>query len=91
VRKVLGASIPGVAALIARDFLKLVLIANILAWPVAWYGMSIWLEDFAYRADMNAMSFLVVTLASALIAVSTVSYQALRAGLMNPVKALRYE
>jgi putative ABC transport system permease protein len=91
VRKVLGASVPGIAAMMTKDFLKLVLIANIIAWPFAWYGMSIWLEDFAYRADINAVSFLVVTLASALIAVFTVSYQALRAGLMNPVKALRYE
>ena len=91
VRKVLGASVPGVAALLTKDFLKLVLIANLLAWPFAWYGMSLWLEDFAYRTELNFFFFIAVAVVSAAIAVLTVGYQAVRAGLTNPVKALRYE
>lgn len=91
VRKVLGASVPGIAALMTRDFLKLVLIANILAWPLGWYAMSVWLEEFAYRTEINVLFFFAVTIASAFIAVLTVGFQAVKAGLTNPVNALRYE
>jgi len=91
VRKVLGASVPGVAALVTKDFLKLVLLANLLAWPFAWYGMSLWLEDFAYRTEVSIVFFLAVAGVSVFIAILTVGYQAVRAGLTNPVKALRYE
>lgn len=91
VRKVLGASVPSLIALLSKDFLKLVLIAIVIASPVAWWAMSRWLQDFAYRIDME---WWIVALAGTLavgIALLTVSFQSIRAALMNPVKSLRTE
>lgn len=91
IRKVLGASVSGVTSLLSRDFVRLVLIANILGWPVAYYFMQRWLEDFAYRIDIEWWVFVSAGIATLLIALVTVSIQTLRVALANPVEALRYE
>ncbi|AKD03808.1 ABC transporter permease [Pontibacter korlensis] len=91
VRKVFGASVSGIVALISKDFLKLVLFANLLAWPIAWYAMRKWLSDFAYRIDISTDIFLLATLVAFAVAMVTVSYQAIKAASSNPVDALRTE
>ncbi len=91
IRKVLGASMPNLVALLSKDFAKLVLIANVIAWPLAWFAMSKWLEDFPYRIAMGPRFLIFASLAALAVAILTVSYQALRAALANPVEALRYE
>lgn len=91
IRKVLGASVPHVLTLLSKDFLKLVLLANIFAWPVAWYAMKSWLQGFAYRIEIGWWIFALAGGLALAIALLTVSYQAIRAALANPVEALRYE
>jgi putative ABC transport system permease protein len=91
VRKVLGASVPQVVALLSKDFLKLVLIALILAVPVAWYVMNQWLKDFAYRIDIEWWIFIVAAIIAIIIAFLTISTQAIKAAISNPVKSLRTE
>lgn len=91
IRKVLGASVAGIVALLSRDFLKLVLIALLLAAPVAWWAMTKWLEDFAYKVDMEWWIFALAGLLAVFIALLTISFQSIRAALTNPVKSLRSE
>ena len=91
VRKVLGASLFNLTALLSKDFLKLVLIANGLAFPLAWWATSQWLNEFAYHIQVEWWVFVVSGILSVAIAVATVSYQAIKAALMNPVKSLRSE
>lgn len=91
VRKVLGASVLGLTALLSKDFLKLVLIAIVLAIPVSVYSLTQWLQKFEYRISISWWMLLMASLATVLIAIATVSYQALRASLANPVKSLRSE
>ena len=91
VRKVLGASVISIASLLSRDFLKLVLIAIVIASPIAWYGMNRWLQDFAYRIDISWWVFALAGLLAVGIALLTVSFQSIKAALMNPVKSLRSE
>jgi ABC-type antimicrobial peptide transport system permease subunit len=91
IRKVLGASVVGIAGLMARDFVKLVLIAVLIASPVAWYVMSHWLQAFDYRIHLGAWMFLSAGALAVFIAVATVSYQAVRSALANPVHSLRSE
>ncbi|MFN0215840.1 MAG: ABC transporter permease [Saprospiraceae bacterium] len=91
IRKVLGASVAGITGLLAMDFLKLVIVAVLIATPVAYYFMDLWLSDFAYRIDMQWWMFLVAALAAIGIAFFTVSFQSVRAALNNPVKSLRSE
>ena len=91
IRKTLGASIPGVVMLLTRDFTKWILIANIIAWPLAWYFMSKWLQNFAYRIDMSWWIFALAGGLALLIALLTLSWQAIRAATANPVDSLRYE
>ncbi|MGN6601466.1 MAG: ABC transporter permease, partial [Ginsengibacter sp.] len=91
VRKVLGANVSSIVALLSKDFLKLVLISAIIAFPVAWYAMSRWLEDFAYRINIHWWVFLLATLLTMLIALATVSFQAIKAAVANPVNSLRSE
>lgn len=91
IRKVLGASVSGVVTMLSKDFVKLVLIANLLAWPVAWYAMNQWLQDFAYRIELGWLTFALAGGVALLIALLTVSAQAIRAALANPADALRYE
>ncbi|KAA2240690.1 FtsX-like permease family protein [Chitinophaga agrisoli] len=91
IRKVLGASVPGILALLSRDFIRLILIAVMIAVPIAWYAMSHWLADFAYRIELHWWTFALAGLMAMIIALFTISLQSLRAALMNPVRALRAE
>jgi putative ABC transport system permease protein len=91
IRKVLGASSPHLILLLVREFLKWVLIANLLAWPVAFYFMNRWLQNFAYRTEISLMSFVAAAFLAFIIALLTVIYQAIRASSVIPVRALRYE
>lgn len=91
VRKVLGASVPDIVSMLSKDFVKLVLIASVIAFPVAWFAMNKWLQDFAYRINIGWWVFVVAGLSAILIALITVSFQAIKAALTNPVKSLRTE
>jgi putative ABC transport system permease protein len=91
VRKVLGASVAGVAALLSKDFLKLVCIAILIALPVAWYFMNKWMQGFAYRVNISLWMFLLAGVLALVIAICTVSFQAIKAAIANPVKSLRTE
>lgn len=91
IRKVLGASVAGITGLLAKDFVKLVLAAILIASPIAWWAMNKWLADFAYRIDIQWWMFVVAGAAAVVIAFLTVSFQSVRAGLANPVKSLRSE
>jgi putative ABC transport system permease protein len=91
IRKVLGASAQGLAGLLSKDFIQLVAISCLIAFPVAWWMMHNWLQDYEYRIDISWWIFIAAGLLAILIALITVSFQAIRAALMNPVKSLRTE
>ena len=91
VRKVLGASISNITFNLSKNFLSLVVLANIIAFPIAYYFMNKWLQDFAYRIDISIWSFLLAGAAALFIALLTISWQTIRAATANPVKSLRYE
>ncbi|MBD2699239.1 ABC transporter permease [Spirosoma sp. BT702] len=91
IRKVLGASIPNLIGLLSKDFLKLVLIAILIATPIAWYMMNQWLADFAYKIEIEWWMFALAGLLAIGIALATVSFQSIKAALMNPIKSLRSE
>jgi putative ABC transport system permease protein len=91
IRKVLGATVANLVALLSKDFVKLVVAANLIAWPISYLAMQKWLEDFAYRIDVSWQVFALAGGLALLIALLTVSTQAIKAALANPVEALRYE
>ena len=91
IRKVMGASVTTIVRLINKEFLKLVLVSNLMAWPIAWYFMQNWLANFTYRIDLTLWPFLISGILAVIIALLSVSYQALKASSTNPVNALRYE
>ena len=91
VRKVLGASVTGIIGLLSKDFLLLVTISAVIAFPLAWWGMHKWLQDFAYRVNIGWWTFLLAAIAALLIALVTISFQAIKAAITNPVKSLRTE
>ncbi|HET9823906.1 MAG TPA: FtsX-like permease family protein, partial [Chitinophagaceae bacterium] len=91
IRKVLGASVQNVLFILSKDFMLLVLIAFVIAVPVTWWIMYNWLQDFAYRINIQLWVFGVAGLLAVLIALLTVSFQALKAAISNPVKSLRTE
>ncbi|MGZ5219503.1 MAG: FtsX-like permease family protein [Chitinophagaceae bacterium] len=91
VRKVLGASVSSIVGLLSKEFLKLVFIAILLGSPIAWWVMSTWLQDFAYRTGIGWTVFLVTAVIALSIALLTISFQAIRAAISNPVKSLRTE
>ena len=91
VRKVLGASVVNLATLLSKDFLKLVLIANGIAFPIAWWATDKWLQEFAYHIEIQWWFFALAGMMAIAIALLTVSYQSIKAALMNPVKSLRSE
>lgn len=91
IRKVMGATTSGIIFMISKEFIKWVIIANIIAWPVAYYTMNNWLADFAYRIDMPYWIFLASAVIAIIIAMITVSSQSFRAANSDPVKSLRYE
>jgi putative ABC transport system permease protein len=91
IRKILGASISGIVLLLSKEFTKLVIVSNLVAWPVAYWAMNRWLQDFAYRIHIGVGTFLLAGVLALVIALLTVSFQAVKAALANPVEALRYE
>ncbi|MEO8111532.1 MAG: ABC transporter permease [Ginsengibacter sp.] len=91
IRKVLGASVQNVLLLVSKEFLLLVAIAFIISIPVTWWAMDTWLQDFAYRVNISWWSFAIAGIAAILIALLTVSFQAIKAAMANPVKSLRTE
>ena len=91
IRKVLGSSVRDIVQLLSKDFLKLVVISFVIASPLAWYGMNKWLQDYAYRIDMGYFVFVIAGSAAFIIAFLTVSLQAVKAAVANPVKSLRTE
>jgi putative ABC transport system permease protein len=91
VRKVLGASVPNLIGLLSSEFTKWVLLANVIAWPIAYYAMNNWLQNFAYRIPINVWVFLSAGTVALAIALLTVGFQAAKAATANPVESLRYE
>jgi ABC-type antimicrobial peptide transport system permease subunit len=91
IRKVLGASVQGIVLLLSKDFIRLILVALLVASPLAWYFMQKWLQDFAYRVDLSWWVFVLAGIFALFIAVATVSFQAIKAAVQNPVKNLRTE
>src|SRR6185437_1541995 len=91
IRKVMGASVSNIVRLLSVDFVMLVLIAAVIASPIAWWAMSSWLRDFSYKVDINWWVFIAAGAAAMLIALATVSYHAIKAALVNPVNSLKAE
>jgi len=91
VRKVLGASIAQIISMLSADFLKLVVVAILIASPLAWYAMNRWLADFAYRIEMEWWMFALAGLGAVAVALLTVSFQAIKAAVANPVESLKAE
>jgi putative ABC transport system permease protein len=91
IRKVLGATVGYITRMLSKEFLKLVLVASAIAFPIGWWMMHKWLQDFAYRTDINWWIFATAGLIAALIALLTVSFQAVKAAMQNPIKSLRSE
>ncbi|HSR17076.1 MAG TPA: FtsX-like permease family protein, partial [Ignavibacteriaceae bacterium] len=91
IRKVLGASIANIFILTTKQFLILVALSNLIAWPLAYFFMNGWLQDFAYRVEIRFGTFILAALLTIMIALLTVGYQAIKAAVTNPVRSLRYE
>jgi putative ABC transport system permease protein len=91
IRKVLGATVSNILILLSKEFAKWVLIANLVAWPVAYFTMNRWLQGYAYRINIAVWSFILAAMLALAIALFTVSYQAVRAATANPADSLRYE
>jgi putative ABC transport system permease protein len=91
IRKVLGAGVGEIVTMISKDFVKLVLIAFLIAFPIAWWAMNKWLEGFAYRINISWWVFVLAGLLTIAIALLTVSFQAIKAAITNPIKSLRTE
>jgi putative ABC transport system permease protein len=91
VRKVLGSCVGGILRLLAFDFMKLVVIAILIATPASWYFMNKWLQDFAYKINIGWFVFVLAGLLAIVIALLTISFQSIKAALANPVKSLRTE
>ncbi|MFT3935015.1 MAG: ABC transporter permease [Chitinophagaceae bacterium] len=91
IRKVLGASVQNITTMLSKDFLKYVLVATLIAWPLAWFAIYKWLQDYAYRIPISWWVFILAGAVACLIAIATISFQAIKAALANPVKSLRSE
>ena len=91
IRKVLGASVTNIVGMLSKDFLKLVIISALIAFPVSWWAMNTWLQEYAYRIDISWWIFIAAALSAITIAMITISFQAIKAGMANPVKSLRTE
>ncbi len=91
IRKVLGASVPSILSLLSKEIILLILLANLLAWPLAWFFLNKWLNTFAYHMDMNVVIYFLSAFAAILLALITVSTQTIRAAMMNPANTLKYE
>ncbi len=91
IRKVLGASTGSITAMLSKEFLQLILIAALISFPVTWFAMHKWLQDFAYRINIQWWVFVLAGLIALLVAAITISFQSIKAALANPVKSLRSE
>jgi putative ABC transport system permease protein len=91
IRKVLGASIQGITVMLSGYFVRLVFIAILIATPISWWAMNKWLEDFAYRLPVSGWPFLLAGMFAIILALITVSFQAIKAAVANPVSSLRSE
>ncbi|HET9280128.1 MAG TPA: FtsX-like permease family protein, partial [Flavitalea sp.] len=91
VRKVLGATVSNIVNMLSKDFLRLVIISALFAVPAGWWAMNLWLRDFVYRINIGWWIFAVAIALAVMIALCTVSFQAIKAALSNPVKSLRTE
>lgn len=91
IRKILGCGVPGIINLLTKDFIKLVLIGNVVAWPIAYFICNKWLENFAYHSNIGTWPFFIAGALALVIALLTISYQTIRAATANPVETLRYE
>jgi len=91
IRKVLGATAPNIVALLSKEFTKWVLVANVIAWPIAYFAVNKWLQSYVYKANIALWSFILSGVLALFIALITVSYQSIKAALANPVDSLRYE
>ena len=91
IRKALGASVSNIVIRLSMEFTKWVLVANIIAWPIAYFAVDRWLQNFAYRISIGIGTFITAALSAFVIAWLTVGYQAIKAARANPVEALRYE
>ena len=91
IRKVLGATVSTLFSLLSREFVVLVLVAFVVASPLAWWAMHVWLQNFAYHIDVQWWVFLLAGMAALLITLLTVSWQAMKVAVANPVKSLRAE
>ena len=91
VRKVLGASVLNITTLLSKEFLSLVIISILIASPIAWYAMHLWLQGYTYRINMQWWVFVMAGMLSVIVSLITVSFQAIKAAIANPVKSLRME
>jgi len=91
VRKVMGATVLGISGLLSREFLKLVIVATVVAWPIAYIALRTWLQSFAYRLEVELSTFIVAAFASVVIALLTISFQSVKAARANPISCLRHE
>jgi len=91
IRKVMGASVPQIVSILSKDFMRLVIIAFVIAAPLAWWATFKWLEDFAYRTAVSWWLFVVSGIVMVMIALLTLSVQTIRSAIANPVKSLRTE
>ena len=91
IRKVLGSSVAGIVMMLSKEFVKWIVIANLVAWPIAYYLIDAWLMDFAYKIDIGIWVFLISGLIALVIAIITVAFQTIKAAIANPIESLRYE
>jgi putative ABC transport system permease protein len=91
IRKVLGASVSSIVLLLSKEFSRWILLANIIAWPIGWYAMHKWLENFAYRTGLNPLLFILAGVLSFVIAALPISYQSIKAAIADPIDSLRYK
>jgi putative ABC transport system permease protein len=91
IRKVLGATVPGIVTRFCKEFTVWILISNIIAWPIAYYFINDWLSNFAYKISIGITPFIFAGSFALIIALLTISYQAVKSALVNPVESLRYE
>jgi len=91
IRKTLGSSVTQIVALLSKELLVLVLLANVLAWPIAYFSIARWLNEFPYRMDISVFTFLLSTLLALVISLLTISIQSVKAANVNPAESLHYE
>jgi putative ABC transport system permease protein len=91
IRKILGANIQSIVQLISKDFIRLIIVASLIAFPVAWFAMNKWLQDFAYRINISWWLFILSAAIALIIAIATISIQAVKAAIANPINSLRTE